>query len=184
MTVITMSQGADASAGADRCWRQTAIGRGCYGADRGWPKTGLPAARCVPSSRCGRSDFAEAWPVVPSLAPTRPPAACCRRSRRLHCLDLIEYLETERRSVELDREPPVRVVHYLNGEIRSRFPDLPAMIVTAHGDDERRRRAGEPGAAEFITKPVDFDRLKEQLRQLPAAFPILHLGPSAHCGRA
>jgi type I restriction enzyme, R subunit len=26
-----------------------------------------------------------------------------------------------------------------------------------------------PGAFEFITKPVDFDRLKEQLRQLPAA---------------
>src|SRR5271156_5661564 len=32
----------------------------------------------------------------------------------LHCLDLIEYLETERRSVELNREPPVRVVHYLH----------------------------------------------------------------------
>jgi hypothetical protein len=25
------------------------------------------------------------------------------------------------------------------------------------------------GAAEFLTKPVDFDRLKAQLRQLPAA---------------
>jgi DNA-binding response OmpR family regulator len=38
--------------------------------------------------------------------------------------------------------------------------------VTAYGDDERRRLAGEYGAAEFITKPVDFDLLKEQLRQL------------------
>jgi CheY-like chemotaxis protein len=54
-------------------------------------------------------------------------------------------------------------------EIRRRFPDLPVMMVTAYGDDERRRRAGELGAAEFITKPVDFDRLKEQLRQLSAA---------------
>ena len=35
--------------------------------------------------------------------------------------------------------------------------------------DERRRRAGELGAAEFLTKPVDFDRLKAQLRELPAA---------------
>jgi hypothetical protein len=26
----------------------------------------------------------------------------------------------------------------------------------------------ELGASEFITKPVNFDRLKEQLRQLPA----------------
>jgi two-component system, chemotaxis family, chemotaxis protein CheY len=43
------------------------------------------------------------------------------------------------------------------------------MMVTAYGDDERRRSAGEQGAAEFITKPVDFDLLKEQLRQLPSA---------------
>jgi len=41
--------------------------------------------------------------------------------------------------------------------------------VTAYGDDERRRRAGEHGAAEFITKPVDFEMLKERLRQLPSA---------------
>ena len=43
------------------------------------------------------------------------------------------------------------------------------MMATAYGDDERRRRADELGAVEFITKPVDFDRLKEQLRQLPSA---------------
>ena len=42
-------------------------------------------------------------------------------------------------------------------------------MITAYGDDERRRRAADYGAAEFITKPVDFDMLKEQLRQLPAA---------------
>jgi CheY-like chemotaxis protein len=52
-------------------------------------------------------------------------------------------------------------------EIKQRFPDLPVMMVTAYGDDERRRRASEYGAAEFITKPVDFDRLKAQLRELP-----------------
>jgi len=55
----------------------------------------------------------------------------------------------------------------LLGNIKQRRPDLPVMMVTAYGDDERRRRAHELGAFEFITKPVDFDRLKEQLRQLP-----------------
>ena len=50
--------------------------------------------------------------------------------------------------------------------IRQRFPELPVMMVTAYGDDERRRRASALGAAEFLTKPVDFDLLKEQLRQL------------------
>ena len=57
----------------------------------------------------------------------------------------------------------------LLGKIKHRRPDLPVMMVTAYGDDERRRRASELGAFEFITKPLDFDQLKEQLRQLPAA---------------
>jgi DNA-binding response OmpR family regulator len=42
------------------------------------------------------------------------------------------------------------------------------MMVTAHGDDERRRRK-ELGAAEFLTRPVDFDRLGVRLRELPNA---------------
>jgi CheY-like chemotaxis protein len=57
----------------------------------------------------------------------------------------------------------------LLAEIKQRFPDLPVMMVTAYGDEEHRRLAAEYGAAEFITKPVDFDQLKAQLRQLPAA---------------
>ena len=54
-------------------------------------------------------------------------------------------------------------------QIKTRRPDLPVMMVTAYGDDERRRLAGEYGAAEFITKPVDFDLLKTQLRDLSDA---------------
>ena len=57
----------------------------------------------------------------------------------------------------------------LLSEIKLRRPDLPVMMVTAYGDDERRRRAAQHGAAEFITKPVDFEHLKAQLRQLPTA---------------
>jgi CheY-like chemotaxis protein len=52
-------------------------------------------------------------------------------------------------------------------EIKTRRPDMPVMMVTAYGDDERRRLADEYGAMEFITKPVDFDLLKQQLQQLP-----------------
>jgi CheY-like chemotaxis protein len=57
----------------------------------------------------------------------------------------------------------------LLGAIKQRFPDLPVMMVTAYGDDERRRRASELGAFEFITKPVDFDQLRAQLQNLPTA---------------
>src|SRR5215831_7217961 len=42
----------------------------------------------------------------------------------------------------------------------------PVIMVTAYDDEERRRRAKEFGAAFFITKPVDFDFLKAQLRRL------------------
>lgn len=55
----------------------------------------------------------------------------------------------------------------LLAEIKQRFPDLPVMMVTAYGDGERRKRATDYGAAEFITKPVDFDHLNAQLSQFP-----------------
>jgi CheY-like chemotaxis protein len=54
-------------------------------------------------------------------------------------------------------------------EVKKSRPEMPVMMVTAYGDEERRRRARELGAAEFLTKPVDFDLLKEQLRRLPTA---------------
>ena len=57
----------------------------------------------------------------------------------------------------------------LSGEIKQRFPDIPVMMVTAYGDDERRQRATEYGAAEFITKPVDFDLLKRRLQELASS---------------
>lgn len=50
--------------------------------------------------------------------------------------------------------------------VKERRADLPVIMVTAYGDDERRRQASEFGAAEFVTKPVDFDLLKQQLQQL------------------
>ena len=44
-------------------------------------------------------------------------------------------------------------------ELKRQRPNLPVMMVTAYGDDDRRRRARELGAFEFIPKPVDFDQL-------------------------
>jgi DNA-binding response OmpR family regulator len=50
-----------------------------------------------------------------------------------------------------------------------RFPDPPVMMIAAYGDDERRRKASDLGTLDFLTKPVDFDRLEGQLRQLATA---------------
>jgi CheY-like chemotaxis protein len=67
-------------------------------------------------------------------------------------------------------------------EIKMRRPDLPVIMVTAYGDDERRRMAEEYGAAQFITKPIDFDLLKAQLQPLSDAAAALHLTIPAATG--
>ena len=53
--------------------------------------------------------------------------------------------------------------------VKERRPELAVMMVTAYGDDERRNRAAQYGAAEFVSNPVDFDMLKSRLQQLPAS---------------
>jgi len=53
-------------------------------------------------------------------------------------------------------------------EIKQRRPGLPVMMVTAYGDDERRRHAADAGAHQFLAKPVDFAVLKQELQRLSA----------------
>lgn len=60
-------------------------------------------------------------------------------------------------------------------EIRRDWPHLPVMMVTAYGDDERRRRAAELGAVDFLSKPVDFDYLKQRLHVFTSSPPPLRL---------
>ena len=57
----------------------------------------------------------------------------------------------------------------LLGEIKRRCPELTVMMVTAYGDEGRRRMAHDHGAADFIAKPVDFNVLKRQLEEMSAA---------------
>ena len=68
-----------------------------------------------------------------------------------------------------DTNMPVMDGLELLREIKTRRPELPVMMVTAYGDDERRWRANEYGVAEFITKLFEFDFLKTQLRDLSDA---------------
>jgi DNA-binding NtrC family response regulator len=53
-------------------------------------------------------------------------------------------------------------------ETKARHPELPVMMVTAYGEDERRRQAAEGGALSFLSKAFDVDLLKQQLRQVPS----------------
>ena len=43
-------------------------------------------------------------------------------------------------------------------------PDVPVIMITAYGDVETRRRALEGGAEGFLSKPIDFAALREEIR--------------------
>ncbi|MES2485228.1 MAG: response regulator [Bacteroidota bacterium] len=45
-------------------------------------------------------------------------------------------------------------------------PPPVVMMVTAYGDEENHRQAMDRGANDFLTKPLDFNILKEKLKHL------------------
>jgi two-component system, NtrC family, response regulator GlrR len=53
----------------------------------------------------------------------------------------------------------------LAARIQERYPGLPVAILSAHGDIPEAVRATQTGAVDFLTKPVDRDRLAECIRR-------------------
>ena len=66
--------------------------------------------------------------------------------------------------VLIDIRLPDMSGHDLMAEVKMRWPDLPAFMVTGFVDDDNRCRAVDAGADEFVTKPVDFDDLKTRIQ--------------------
>ena len=80
-------------------------------------------------------------------------------------LDLLRGdLDTGDTVVLMDIRMPDMTGHVLMAEVKKQWPDLPAFMVTAFGDDDNRRQAVDAGADEFVTKPVDFDDLKTRIQ--------------------
>ncbi|WP_183245873.1 response regulator [Bradyrhizobium sp. cir1] len=47
--------------------------------------------------------------------------------------------------------------------VRSARPDVPVIMITAYGDAETRRKALASGAADLLTKPIDFAVLRQEI---------------------
>ncbi|TYO61080.1 response regulator [Bradyrhizobium hipponense] len=47
--------------------------------------------------------------------------------------------------------------------VRSARPDVPVIMITAYGDAETKRKALENGAANLLTKPIDFAALRQEI---------------------
>lgn len=51
-------------------------------------------------------------------------------------------------------------------KVKSKFPQIRVMMVTAYGDPENQRKAIQMGADDLLSKPLDFTILEEKLRNL------------------
>jgi CheY-like chemotaxis protein len=50
--------------------------------------------------------------------------------------------------------------------IKERFPHLKVYMITAYGDENNYQTAMAYGADDYITKPIDFDELKNKIARL------------------
>jgi len=53
--------------------------------------------------------------------------------------------------------------------IKNRFPQIQVSMISAYGDTENYDRAIKSGAKGFFTKPVDFESLKTEIRELASS---------------
>src|SRR6266480_4053077 len=55
-------------------------------------------------------------------------------------------------------------------KVRELRPDVPVIMVTAYGDPQTRQKAVDKGAAGFLTKPVDFEILRQEIANRLSSF--------------
>ena len=48
-------------------------------------------------------------------------------------------------------------------KVKEMRPDVPVIMITAYGDADTRRKALEKGASGLLTKPIDFNVLREEI---------------------
>lgn len=51
-------------------------------------------------------------------------------------------------------------------KIKSKFPQIKVSMISAYGDTENYNKAINSGAQGFFTKPVDFEKLRNEIREI------------------
>ena len=54
-------------------------------------------------------------------------------------------------------------------KIKSKFPNIRVSMISAYGDSENYNKAMESGAKGFFTKPVDFEKLRSEIREISSS---------------
>lgn len=84
-------------------------------------------------------------------------------------LDFIEALENRSDYLILtDINMPEMDGMQLLKEIKSRYPKLKVVVITAYGDEQNFNAAKKLGADDYFTKPLEFSILKAKLDYLNA----------------
>ncbi|WP_107668153.1 response regulator [Cyanothece sp. BG0011] len=50
--------------------------------------------------------------------------------------------------------------------IKDNYPDIKVFMITAYGDDYNYQTAIQYGADDYLTKPIEFEHLKEKISEL------------------
>ena len=48
-------------------------------------------------------------------------------------------------------------------KVKEMRPDVPVIMITAYGDDKTKQQALDKGAVGLLTKPIDFDLLRQEI---------------------
>ncbi len=51
-------------------------------------------------------------------------------------------------------------------KIKGKFPQIKVSMISAYGDTENYNKAIESGAKGFFTKPVDFEKLRNEIKEI------------------
>ena len=83
-------------------------------------------------------------------------------------LDCLKKYDSEAVLILSDINMPGMSGLELLKNIKQKYNQPPpvVMMITAYGDDENYKKAMELGADDFITKPVDFNSLKETIKKI------------------
>lgn len=82
---------------------------------------------------------------------------------------LVSFTSTELVLILSDINMPGMTGMELLARVHVLKPELPVAMITAYGDEASRAEALKMGAVDFLSKPIDFDDLRERLPDLAAA---------------
>lgn len=81
-------------------------------------------------------------------------------------LNLINQNRTEVVLILSDINMPGMSGLELLKRIKDFMKNIPVIMVSAYGDEKNYKQAMEYGAQDFVTKPIDFDGLKEKILEI------------------